>query len=101
VINDSFSTDSTLQIIDDYIERNKNRYPIKLFQSEPNGVGNALNVGTQMASGDVINYLHSDDYYVDNDSLKRVAGYFQDNPDTNWVIGNFLIELWGKKIVLP
>lgn len=101
VINDSFSTDSTLQIINDYIERNKDRYPIKFFQSEPNGVANALNVGTQMATGDVIHYLHSDDYYSDCNALERVAAYFQDNPNNNWVTGNFLIEFAGKTIVLP
>ena len=101
VINDSFSTDSTLQIINAYIERNKDRYPIKFFQSEPKGVGNALNVGTQMATGDVIHYLHSDDYYLDNKALERVAAYFQDNPKNNWVTGNFLIEFAGRTIVIP
>ena len=39
IINDAYSTDSTLDIIREYIERNKNRYVIKLIQSEPKGVG--------------------------------------------------------------
>ncbi|HQJ32568.1 MAG TPA: glycosyltransferase, partial [Anaerolineaceae bacterium] len=52
IINDAYSTDSTLDIIREYIERNKNRYVIKLIQSEPKGVGNALNVATKEATGE-------------------------------------------------
>lgn len=101
IINDGYSTDSTLEIINDYIERNKDRYVIKFFQSEPKGVGNALNVATEVATGEIIHYLHSDDYYLDPDSLEKVVGYFHNNPDIGWVTGNFLIELSGKKFVLP
>lgn len=101
IINDSFSTDGTLGIIQDYIERNQNRYKIKLIQSDPKGVGNALNVATMEASGDVIHYLHSDDYYLCPASLEKVACKFTQNPDLAWMTGNFLIELRGKKIVLP
>jgi len=56
IINDAYSTDSTLDIIREYIERNKNRYVIKLIQSEPKGVGNALNVATKEATGEIIHY---------------------------------------------
>jgi glycosyltransferase involved in cell wall biosynthesis len=101
IINDGYSTDSTLKIIDDYIERNKNRYDIKFFQSEPKGVGNALNVATEAATGDIIHYLHSDDYYLDRDSLSKVAGYFHKNPGITWLTGNFLVEFSGKKYVIP
>ena len=101
IINDGYSTDSTLEIINDYIERNKDRYSIRFFQSEPKGVGNALNVATAAATGDVIHYLHSDDYYLDQNSLKKVADVFDKNPDLLWVTGNFLIEIRGKKLILP
>ena len=101
IINDSYSTDSTLKIINEYIERNKNRYVIKFFQSEPKGVGNALNVATEVATGDVVHYLHSDDYYLDRDSLNKVADYFHKNPDITWLTVNFLIELSGRKNIIP
>jgi len=101
IINDAYSTDSTLEIIREYIERNKNKYVIKFIQSEPKGVGNALNVTTQEATGDVIHYLHSDDYYKDQNSLEKVADIFNMRPDLVWLTGNFLIELGGRKIVLP
>lgn len=101
IINDAHSTDATLDIIRDYIERNKNRYVIKFMQSEPKGVGNALNVATKEATGEIIHYLHSDDYYLDQTSLEKVAKIFNDRPDLVWLTGNFLIEVGGRKIVLP
>ena len=101
IINDGYSTDSTLDIIRKYIERNKERYVIKLFQSDPKGVGNALNVATEQATGEIIHYLHSDDYYLDSNSLERVADIFNSNPELEWLTGNFLIELSGRKVVIP
>ncbi len=101
IINDSYSEDSTLEIIQEYIERNKKRYPIKFIQSEPNGVGNALNFATRAATGDIIHYLHSDDYYLNRYSLEKVAAYFNEHPNLVWLTGNFLIEYKGRKIMLP
>jgi len=101
IINDAYSTDSTLDIIQEYIERNKNRYVIKFIQSEPKGVGNALNVATKVATGEIIHYLHSDDYYKDQNSLEKVVEIFNQHPDLVWLTGNFLIEVAGRKIVIP
>jgi len=101
VINDSYSSDASLAIIQDYIERNKHQYDIKLFHSEPNGVGNALNLATEKATGDIIHYLHSDDYYLNEQSLEKVVRYFNENPELVWLTGNFLVEWKGRRIVLP
>lgn len=101
IINDAHSTDASLEIIRDYIERNKDRYVIKFMQSEPKGVGNALNVATKEATGEIIHYLHSDDYYKDQTSLEKVADIFNKYPDLVWLTGNFYIELAGKRFVIP
>ena len=101
IINDSFSTDNTLKIIDEYIEKNKNEYSIKFIQSQPKGVANALNVATTEATGDVVHFLHSDDYYYKKDSLKKAASYFMENPNLIWLTGNFLVEIKGVKIAIP
>lgn len=101
IINDSYSTDGTLEIIRGYIERNKGRYDIKIVQSEPKGVGNALNTATEFAAGDIIHYLHSDDYYLDDRALERAVIHFQENPDLIWLTGNFVVELKGKQFILP
>jgi glycosyltransferase len=101
IINDSFSSDSTPQIIAGYIAKNKGRYPIKLIHSPARGVANALNVATQEASGGIVHYLHSDDYYYEKDSLEKVIAYFDQNPNLVWLTGNFLVEIKGKIVVFP
>lgn len=101
IINDSYSTDSTLEIIQDYIQRNRSRYEIKFIQSQPKGVGNALNTATEIATGEVIHFLHSDDYYLDEFAVERAVRHFQENPDLVWLTGNFVVEWRGKRLVLP
>jgi len=101
IINDSYSTDKTLEIIRKYIEQNQNAYSIKLMQSQPKGVANALNVATSEAAGDVVHFLHSDDYYYKKDSLEKAASYFMKNPNLIWLTGNFLVEIKRFKIVIP
>lgn len=101
IINDSHSSDQTLEIIHDYIQRNKGNYAIKLIQSNPMGVGNALNVATREATGEIIHYLHSDDYYLNPHALEKVAKCFNENPNIIWMTGNFVVELNGRIIILP
>jgi len=101
IINDSFSTDKTQEIIKNYIKKNKREYRIKFIQSQPNGVANALNIATKEATGDIIHYLHSDDYYLEEESLKKAAFYFMKNPNLVWLTGNFIIEIKGKIITIP
>jgi len=101
IINDSYSTDNTLAIIQNYIESNKERYSIKLTHCEPRGVANALNVATENATGDIIHYLHSDDYYFADDALQKVAQYFIHDPELMWLTGNYLVEVKGRIISIP
>lgn len=101
IINDSYSTDASLKIIEDYIKRNQSKYSIKVVQSTPKGVGNALNFATKEATGDLIHYLHSDDYYSDPTSLEKVALKFRERPNLVWMTGNFLVEIKGKKFTIP
>lgn len=101
IINDSYSTDKTLEIVQEYIERNKDEYNIKFIQSEPKGVANALNIATKEATGDIIHYLHSDDYYFNTESLRKAASKFMKNPDLVWLTGNFLVDVKGKLITIP
>ena len=101
IINDSYSTDSTPEIIQDYMARNAGRYPIRCIQSEAKGVANALNTATAFATGDLIHYLHSDDYYLDAHALERAARPFHNNPGLVWLTGNFLVEIRGRRYKLP
>lgn len=101
IINDSYSTDRTLEIINQYMQRNQENYPIKLIHTESKGVANALNKATEAATGDIIHYLHSDDYYIDQHALSKVVQHFKENPTLVWLTGNFLIEIKGEQIIIP
>ena len=76
IIIDNNSTDSTLKIIERYMLKNKS---IKLISESDNGLYDALNKGVRYASGDIIGFLHSDDFYYDCYSVFDVVNYFRDN----------------------
>jgi glycosyltransferase len=99
IINDSYSNRITSLLLQDYIKRNKKKYPIKFFQTKPKGVAKALNDASKVASGELIHFLHSDDYYLDKNSLKRASSYF--TKDTNWITGNFIFNFKDKKFRVP
>lgn len=72
VLVDGGSTDGTLEIIEKYKD------DLGYFVSEKdNGLYDALNKGIQKCTGDVIGILHSDDFFYDRDTLKKVADTFE------------------------
>jgi glycosyltransferase involved in cell wall biosynthesis len=69
---DGGSTDGTLQVIKEFRDR------ISKCVSEPDrGIYDAMNKGIQMASGDVVGFLNSDDFYPHQEVLAKVAEVFQ------------------------
>ena len=69
IIVDGASKDATMTIVRKYAEQD----PRIRFISEPdNGIYDAMNKGIQMASGDVVGLINSDDYY-EEDALKKVV----------------------------
>ena len=99
IINDSHSNRITSLIIQDYIKRNSKLYPIKFIQTKPLGVARALNDAANHASGEIIHFLHSDDYYLDKKSLERANNYF--DKKTSWITGNFIFMFKNKKFYIP
>jgi len=73
IIIDGCSTDGTVEIIKSYGNK------IGTFVSEPdNGVYDAMNKGLKLATGDVIGFLNSDDFYAGNDVIGKIAAVMQD-----------------------
>ncbi|HRY82200.1 MAG TPA: glycosyltransferase family 2 protein [Candidatus Moranbacteria bacterium] len=80
IIMDGGSTDGTIEILKKYSDR-------IIWKSEKdNGQSDAINKGLKIATGDIVAYLNSDDTYEPN-TLKKVANFFQKNPETKWVYG--------------
>ena len=73
IIVDGASTDGTVDVINHHINQ------IALFKSEPDeGIYDALNKGIEMATGDVVGFLHADDLYASDDALSKIAKAFED-----------------------
>jgi len=95
VIVEGFSKDGTMAIIGNYIKQNPNKN-IKLIRSEPKGISNAMNIGIRNSTGEIIHFLHSDDYYISSDAVERAVKLFQTSPGHEWVIGNIVVEINGE-----
>ena len=92
LIIDGGSTDDTLDILKTYKHIN--------WISEPDkGAANALNKGFAKATGDILTWINSDDYY-DADVLTAVCDIFENNPDIDFVYGNLTFVNEDKTIIL-
>lgn len=75
IIIDGGSSDKTLSII------KKNFRNIQKIISEPDkGVYDAMNKGIEIAKGDIIGFLNSDDFFADENVLNNVLKEFNENP---------------------
>jgi glycosyltransferase involved in cell wall biosynthesis len=68
IIIDGGSLDDTVEIIKKYEDS------IDYWISEPdNGIADAMNKGLKVAQGDYILFLHSDDYFLENNTLEKAS----------------------------
>ena len=84
VFIDGASQDKTLDIISGTSQRHN------ILISEPDkGVYDAMNKGLERATGDIICFLNSDDFFMDDEVLEDVALEFA-NAKVNYIWGNVL-----------
>ena len=68
IVVDGGSNDSTISIINE-----NERYISKFISEKDYGIYDALNKGINLASGDIIGFIHSDDFLESNDVLKEIV----------------------------
>lgn len=73
LIIDNNSDDGTEDIVRSYMEKDPR---IKYVREADHGQAEAINKGFNLATGDIVCWLNSDDYYFDNDVLAKVAKLF-------------------------
>lgn len=73
IIIDGGSKDKTLEIVNDYADK------IHKIISEPDeGIYDAMNKGLALATGEVVGFLNSDDFYADSSVVEQIVDVFQD-----------------------
>lgn len=83
IVVDGGSSDGTLGIVQDYPEL------VTDVISEPDqGIYDAMNKGVQQSTGEIIGILNSDDFYLHNNVLNEVMGFFSDDPSLEVVLGD-------------
>lgn len=73
IIVDGASNDKTLEIA-----RSKGTRIAKIISERDNGIYDAYNKGLSLASGDVIGFLNSDDFYCSKSIIEKVMLIFED-----------------------
>jgi glycosyltransferase involved in cell wall biosynthesis len=88
IIIDGNSKDATVSIL------NKHEALITNWISEPDkGLYDAMNKGIQMATGDVIGLINSDDLFCDELAIEKVMNVFNSNPHLDSVYADlFYVE---------
>jgi len=80
IVIDGGSTDNTISIL--------KKYPhLKWVSEKDKGQSDAINKSLRMATGDIIAWVNSDDWYEPG-IFKDVAQYFLQNPEKNIVMGD-------------
>ena len=83
IIVDNESNDGTREIVEKYSAADKR---IIYIREKDKGQAEAINKGLERATGDIVCWLNSDDFFYNNDVLERVVKAFDDN--TQIVVGD-------------
>jgi glycosyltransferase involved in cell wall biosynthesis len=80
IIIDAQSSDNTISIL--------KKYPHLIWISEKdNGQSHALNKGLNLASGEIIGWLNSDDMYCPG-VFSKIENIFEESGEIDWIVGN-------------
>lgn len=83
IIIDGNSKDRTKEIIESYRPR------LSQYISEPDkGMYDAINKGFQLATGDIIGLMHSDDEFYDEKVIEKIVARFKENQTIEGVYGD-------------
>jgi glycosyltransferase involved in cell wall biosynthesis len=96
IVIDGCSSDGSISLIQEYAANCQNLHWVS---GKDNGISDAMNRGLALVSGDIVGFLHSDDFYPDSRVLSRVAEAFSAEPNSVWATGGaYLVDVEGDII---
>lgn len=97
ILVDDGSTDNCAIICDEYMNLDKR---VKVIHKSNGGLSDARNTGVNLACGEYIIFLDSDDYWSDNNCLDTVVNFINSNPGTDiLVFGSKLLYEFENKLI--
>ena len=95
IIKDGGSKDNTISICHEYESMFKGR--MKVISSPDMGLYDAINIGIQTATGDIIGIINSDDYYHRNDILSIINNAFEEDREIDGIYGDAMVVAQNNK----
>lgn len=91
IIVDALSTDGTFEVIKSFLPRfKKKKIKVTFIHEKDKGQADAINKGWRVATGEILAFLNSDDYY-ENETIEKVIKYFSEHKITQWAYGGWNI----------
>lgn len=84
LVIDNLSTDSTCAIVRKFPE-------VVLVSEKDSGIYDAMNKGIRLAKYEILSFLNSDDYYLE-DTFSIVEEVFANHPESDIVHGNIIVN---------
>ncbi|GJQ64742.1 MAG: glycosyl transferase [Melioribacteraceae bacterium] len=100
---DNLSTDHTLDKITELYSDSGKLGKIQIVSERDNGISDAFNKGIQLAQGEIIVILNSDDEFIPDTLFTDISELFLLNPDAGFIHGDILFEdfKYGTSIRKP
>jgi len=93
LIIDGLSTDNTVEIV------KTSNFKGEIYCGKDKGIYDAMNKGIELANGDIIGILNSDDFYADDSVIEDVVKTFEET-NCDAVYGNLLyVDEFDTKII--
>lgn len=91
VVVDDYSTDASLEVIWEFVEKLKIQKKVKIISHEENkGYGSSLREAIGESSGELVVVLDSDDILAKDDVLEICVGVHNAHPDVSMTYSNYI-----------
>jgi glycosyltransferase involved in cell wall biosynthesis len=97
LIYDALSDDGTDAIVARYLSDPRIRY----VRERDEGQSDAINKGFEAATGDIVCWLNSDDFFFDDTVLDRVCNFFAKNPEVDAITGDGYLATADGALAMP